>query len=371
MRIGLSFFSHYAIPLFRESVIPSFISKKKILTIASLAFICLATCYAIWRRCFKATQMIEYPLLNSLNGQQKKFAYRSIVKGLFDNGAFIFWGAEINVPGKENEDEIKDVATVPHDEVLLDEEEVESTIIENRILPLALPENDHPQVNLEEATQLRSKFALEDQIESAEEKDLGEERDLVEDWEFIVESHQGDDGFVDDRKLVDKVNIDELKAQVFDFQKESLNDEFDEVGKEKKVSLDGTIDIGKFEGGNLQGKGKRIYLDKTLEIGKFIDGFLHGQGKRLNADGTVEEGVFQRSLLHGTGKFTDVDGEILEGNFEFGAPVGKGRRVYPDKTIEEGVFRRGLLQGPGRKIYPDGREEGGFFKNDCFSSASF
>ena len=122
------------------------------------------------------------------------------------------------------------------------------------------------------------------------------------------------------------------------FKDNSLN------GKGKKTYLNGKVEEGTFENGNLI-QGKMMNRHRDVFEGTFKDGNLNGKGKMVY-NGDVYEGTFKGGELNGQAKLIRVNGDVVEGTFNIGQLDVQGKITRSNGVVEEGTIENDkLIQG--------------------------
>ena len=154
------------------------------------------------------------------------------------------------------------------------------------------------------------------------------------------------------------------------------------------IDINGTLFIGLFKNGKLNGKGEKYNLnDDEIYIGDFINNLPNGNGKEINRiyvyegqfkngkkegkgkiryknNGDFYEGIFSNDNFNGGGHYYwKKNGYEYFGNYVNGTMEGKGIFKYGDKAIYKGEFKNGLKEGEGEWITKHNKIRGNF-KND-------
>ena len=155
-------------------------------------------------------------------------------------------------------------------------------------------------------------------------------------------------------------------------------DEF--TGWNRKIDEKGTLFVGLFKQGQIQGKGLRyVQSSNHLYKGEFVNGIREGKGVDISS-GAKYEGDFKDDKKQGQGKITFESGDTYEGGFEnntfngqghykwkkngheyIGEYVngyfhGKGLYKWSEQEYYKGDYENGVKQGKGEVKYPDGKK---------------
>lgn len=150
---------------------------------------------------------------------------------------------------------------------------------------------------------------------------------------------------------------------------------------------DGSVYVGEFQQGEIQGIGVCYYRDGSRYQGEWAHRLPHGKGTRYFPNGQKRTGNWQRGLAvgpdgryeslasqekfvanhiqlqtgclqgncqNGTGTYAYPDGSRYEGLFRAGKPDGEGVFFYPNGDRYEGQLLRGLRHGTGRLYHENG-----------------
>lgn len=289
-------FSYYASSFLKEGLPALTQKQKKVALVAIAAFVCLSTCYALYRSLFQGK---EVPI-DPLDPNQGVV----IIKGDIKNGI----GEKRYPDGRLLKGEFKDsVLNGKGKKIFIDGRVADGTFRDGELIKGKL--TDKNGWNIDEGE-------FKDYLLVGQGKRTGPNK-MVEEGEFV----QGK--FVKGRKTLD----------------------------------DGLAE-GEFKDEKLHGQGKLTWFQTKPHIvtreGRFFEGSLF-KGKHVNHVGNIFEGVFGTLIfVKGgynwetdghlqRGKITYLDGTIEEGEFTKEKLNGKGKRTKPDGSIEEGNFRNGVL----------------------------
>ena len=153
------------------------------------------------------------------------------------------------------------------------------------------------------------------------------------------------------------------------------------------IDINGTLYIGLFINGTLNGKGEKHGINQEKYFGYFINNLPEGKGQEIN-DLYEYEGEFKKGKKCGKGKIIYKDtGDWYEGNFvnnNFngkghyhwnkngydyignyvnGIIEGKGEYKYGEKALYRGEFKNGVKEGKGEWITKNNKIIGNF-END-------
>ena len=153
------------------------------------------------------------------------------------------------------------------------------------------------------------------------------------------------------------------------------------------IDSTGTLYIGLFKKGKLNGKGEKYTLNDEIYSGNFINNLPEGKGKEINSlyeyegyfkkgkkegegkiiyknNGDWYEGAFSEDNFNGEGHyFWKKSRYEYFGNYVNGVMEGKGVFKYGDKAIYKGEFKNGIKEGNGEWITKNNKIIGKF-KND-------
>ena len=289
MNINFNSFPSYAVSLLRENVLPSLTAQhKKILVIASIAFVFMAACYAVVYhcRCFK--------FMNHDEGEMEK---------------------------EKKSDE-----------------KVEEELCEDNVLkqpktnptPTLKPLSDqYGALDGNGTRTLVSGAVLVGEFANGFLNGLGKAT-----WE----DKTIEEGYFKNNSLNGTGTRITFGGQVSQgvFKGGILN------GPGTITFCDGDVHQGVFENGLLHGYGMKTYVSGEVTEGEFENGFL------LKTIPNLKPKSDKFGVITGQGKRTFSDGKIVDGNLEGGKLNGQGKVILADGTIEEGEFKNGLLNGEGK-----------------------
>lgn len=143
-------------------------------------------------------------------------------------------------------------------------------------------------------------------------------------------------------------------------------------GRGIEIKPNGSIYMGYFNHGKIQGIGRLMNNEGILYQGSFVtmDGstmcdenaVLHGQGKEVWPGGMKYEGGFVMGQKEGQGTLYTKDYQYT-GNFHNDEMHGKGIMVWKNKMRYSGAWKRGLMHGKGEFSWPDGKTYIGEYKH--------
>lgn len=114
------------------------------------------------------------------------------------------------------------------------------------------------------------------------------------------------------------------------------------------------------------GFGVAKWSDGTMYIGEFSGGKMQGNGKFCNPDGSVYVGEFKNNSAWGYGLFSSKSGATFEGMFANSKPEG----ICVEKQIgivHEGEYRNGRKNGIIKTNWTEGRLFFGQYVNNVIS----
>jgi len=114
---------------------------------------------------------------------------------------------------------------------------------------------------------------------------------------------------------------------------------------------------GCISGNCKDGKGTYVFNDGSLYVGEFVNGNMEGFGKLTDKYGNIYTGYFKNNKFNGIGKFERTDGTKYIGEFKDGRRHGLGTQYYSatykekgkwdnDKFIEEANFEDFVVEEP-------------------------
>ncbi len=114
---------------------------------------------------------------------------------------------------------------------------------------------------------------------------------------------------------------------------------------------------GCISGNCKDGKGTYVFSDGSIYVGEFVNGIMEGFGKLTDKYGNVYTGYFKSNKYNGIGKFERTDGTIYIGEFKDGRRHGLGTQYYSatykekgrwdyDRFIEEVNFEDFVIEEP-------------------------
>ncbi len=84
------------------------------------------------------------------------------------------------------------------------------------------------------------------------------------------------------------------------------------------------------------GKGTYVFQDGSMYVGEFIDGVMQGFGKLTDKHGNIYTGYFKNNKYDEIGKFERTDGTKYIGEFKEGKRNGLGTQYYSATYKEKG-----------------------------------
>lgn len=160
------------------------------------------------------------------------------------------------------------------------------------------------------------------------------------------------------------VSISNLEGAVKPPDVSSLSNSLSTANMEKAVlGLDGaprkcqngSICIGQWSEGYLDGYGIERWRDGSVYIGDFRVGLKHGYGRMTWANGCTYEGEFARDSLNGEGLHVWNDGRGYSGQWINNSAGPRGTVRWSDGRLYRGEFYQGHMHGRGTFYWPDGR----------------
>jgi len=114
---------------------------------------------------------------------------------------------------------------------------------------------------------------------------------------------------------------------------------------------------GCISGNCKDGKGTYVFNDGSIYVGEFVNGIIEGFGKLTDKHGNVYTGYFKNNRYDGIGKFERTDGTKYIGEFKEGRRHGLGTQYYSanykekgrwenDRFIEEVKFDEFVIEEP-------------------------
>jgi hypothetical protein len=114
---------------------------------------------------------------------------------------------------------------------------------------------------------------------------------------------------------------------------------------------------GCISGNCKDGKGTYVFNDGSLYVGEFVNGNMEGFGKLTDKFGNIYTGYFKNNKFNGIGKFERTDGTKYIGEFKDGRRHGLGTQYYSatykekgkwdnDRFIEEANFEDFVVEEP-------------------------
>lgn len=143
-------------------------------------------------------------------------------------------------------------------------------------------------------------------------------------------------------------------------------------GRGIEIKPNGSIYLGYFMHGKIQGQGRLLNSQGVLYQGTFItvegstmcdeNAVLHGQGKEVWPGGIKYEGAFYMGQKQGRGTLNIKDAEYT-GDFLNDEMHGEGVMIWKNKKRYIGSWKKGLMHGKGEMIWPNGKSYKGDYKN--------
>lgn len=151
------------------------------------------------------------------------------------------------------------------------------------------------------------------------------------------------------------------------------------TGWNRKITTEGTLFIGLFKNGILNGKGLRYsnnnnhlykgdFVNDLREgmgidessgakyIGDFVADKKTGKGKITFESGDTYEGDFVQNAFNGNGHYKWKNGHEYIGEYKDGMFNGKGLYKWSEKEYYKGDYKNGIKEGNGELKYPTGKK---------------
>jgi hypothetical protein len=144
------------------------------------------------------------------------------------------------------------------------------------------------------------------------------------------------------------------------------------VFKYNKGFYAGSVYVGEYFGGKMQGLGIMTYDNGKIYEGDFYLGYAHGKGTEYYPNGDYYVGDFKATLKNGSGVYYYANGNKYEGEFDKDFPHGKG--VFhnkKDKSKYQGDFKNGKANGKGEFFYPNKEHYSGDWVDDIKHGKGF
>ena len=99
------------------------------------------------------------------------------------------------------------------------------------------------------------------------------------------------------------------------------------------------------------GFGVKKYQNGSVYIGEWWNGEMNGEGTMVWLDGSVYTGEFKHGLYHGSGTYLSFseseDLTLYVGDFFEEVPDGTGTKVFKNGNVYVGDFKEGKMSGFG------------------------